>query len=151
MHLVSIHHDVCVCRNLKQREREGETERLYDYTSSHLYIYTSIHLYHYLYIYTSSIHVCRNLKERERERESVLIERERERERELERERERMSIHESFRSDSSASQRKGSVSTRGDFEIYISDVIVHPRYTVGFVCTCSFYISLLTVVYIYCV
>ena len=36
----------------------------------------------------------------------------------------------SMRSDSSSSRRKGSVETRGEFEIYISDVVVHPRYTV---------------------
>ena len=35
-----------------------------------------------------------------------------------------------MRSDSSSSRRKGSVETRGEFEIYISDVVVHPRYTV---------------------
>jgi hypothetical protein len=63
-----------------------------------------------------------------------------------------MSIHESFRSDSSASQRKGSVSTRGDFEIYISDVIVHPRYTVGFCVHMLFlHISPHSCVYILCI
>ena len=31
-----------------------------------------------------------------------------------------------MRSDSSSSRRKGSVETRGEFEIYISDVVVHP-------------------------